>query len=497
MVLEKLQPSLVWEIFEDVFTKTPRESKKEEKIRKKIKEWVEKKAHDENLDIIINTDDIGNILIKVPGTKGMELYPPVILQGHMDMVCETDRPDGFDFDNLPIPVQIEANQEWVVADHTTLGADNGIGCALALALIFDKNVQHGPIEVLLTIDEETGLTGAFQLDVNQLGITGKLLINIDSEDLHTITIGSAGGGSTEYHMEFILNPLDEDHQFLFYELNILGLFGGHSGGDIHLPRANALKLAARILAWLNRQFDIYLHGWKGGSKHNAIPRTASVKFAINKNQESKLHQEFLHVKQDLLNYYHEFEPDLEISLNSIDRFSISSKELSREIIEFFHILPHGALKFSPQVPGLVETSNNLAIIESDETHIMAHCSSRSNLDTELENFRMKMRAIGEKYSWQIDQDPAYPGWKPDPNSSFLQYVKKCFVDVMGDSISINAIHAGLECGVIGAKIPGLQMLSIGPQIKNPHTPDERVNISSVANMYKILQKILQDLSTLS
>ena len=247
LVLENLEPKLVWEIFENVFIATPRESKKEEKIREALKNWISERASSESLNISVVEDEAGNLLVKKPATAGMESTPPILFQGHMDMVCETDRSDGFDFDNNPIPVRIQDNGEWVDADGTTLGADNGIGCSLGLALMFDKGVKHGPLEVLITVDEETGLVGAFSLEPDEMGIESKILANLDSESVGIITIGSAGGGDTTLTKN--LSKSDASG-FDHLRLVVKGLFGGHSGVDIHKHRANANKIIARLLSSL-------------------------------------------------------------------------------------------------------------------------------------------------------------------------------------------------------------------------------------------------------
>ncbi len=494
MVLEELQPKLVWQIFEELFIQTPRESKKEDKIREKLIQWVSQRAKDENLAIKVQSDKIGNVFLKVPAHPGYENLPALLLQGHMDMVCETDRPEGFDFDSLPIPAIIQENNEWVAADHTTLGADNGIGCALALALIFDPNVQHGPLEILLTVDEETGLTGAFNMDVEDLSIESRLLVNIDSEEINIITIGSAGGGDSEISIPITIDSHSADKELAYFQLDVNGLFGGHSGGDIHLPRGNAIKLLARILAWGVSCCPLYLGTWKGGSKHNAIPRSSTAKIAVAVADVSKFKAEFQQTEKLIKDYYDEFEQGLEISLASCDPFPVMESSLSKNIVSFLHQIPHGALKFSPQVEGLVETSNNVAIVKTLADQFVILCSSRSNLDSELSDFRLKLKIMAEQFGWTIAQDPAYPGWKPDPKSPFLHYVSSQFNAVLPKPVQVAAIHAGLECGVIGAKIPGIQMLSIGPDVENPHTPEERVNIASVKEMYTILKRIVMHLS---
>ncbi|MHA1585666.1 MAG: beta-Ala-His dipeptidase [Promethearchaeota archaeon] len=500
MVLENLKPKLVWEIFEQVLIKTPRESKHESKIRKTIIEWVSARAKIENIDVKIKTDDTGNILLKVPATPGMESSPAVLMQGHMDMVCETNRPSGFDFDNLPIDVLIEDNLEWITADGTTLGGDDGIGVALALALIFEKDptLKHGPLEILFTVDEETGLTGAFGLDVEKLGITSKYLVNIDSEDLGVITIGSAGGGGLKYKKNFT-RETDHLSDYEFFNLHVSGLLGGHSGVDIHLPRGNANKICARLLSALNVEGDlgIVLSDWHGGSKHNAITREAKLQFGILKNKVEQA-EKILKVEMDsIISYYKPFEAGIEILWKNTSVKSYVSPQISRSIINLLDIHPNGAIRFSPSVPGLVETSCNMAVVNMNPSDFSVDVSCRSNIDAELEALRRSMVQLGKSCGWKVEKEDAYPGWKPEPKSPFLKFVNKYYTDVMGKEIKIEAIHAGLECGIIGAKIPGMQMISIGPDVHNPHTPDERLNIKSVGVLYNVLKKILLNFSELN
>ncbi|MFW9933595.1 MAG: beta-Ala-His dipeptidase [Candidatus Thorarchaeota archaeon] len=497
MVLEHLEPKLVWAIFENVFTKTPRCSKKEERIRRVLKDFLSHEAGIRNIELSIKEDSAGNILVKKSATAGMDSKPSILLQGHLDMVCETDRKDGFNFDTDPIPVQIQDNGEWVDADETTLGADNGIGMSLAFALLLDPEVAHGPIEVLATVDEETGLTGAFALDPAQMGIESKMLINIDSEDLGVITIGSAGGGDTVFSKSLTKVPSPSD--FKFFTLSVDGFLGGHSGVDIHLPRGNANKVAARLLSSLLDEMPILIAEWNGGGKRNAIPRSSSVTFGIHSDNLNKAHEILSAEKNDIESYYlggeMPIEPDLTINWSKSTASHSFNSEESSKIIRTFHILPHGALKFSPAVAGLVETSNNVAVITTTEEGIRLQMSTRSNLDSELEVKRREIRYIGESYGWEVEQGPAYPGWAPDPTSKFLKFIKEKYEQMLGSTVKVEAIHAGLECGILGAGIPGLKMVSIGPSLKNPHSPDEKLKIADVGILYNLLKEIIRDLPT--
>ncbi len=494
MVFESLEPKLVWEIFEHVFTKTPRESKKEDKIREKLKSWIPERAKSLGMEIKVIEDEAGNILVKKGATKGMESVQPLLLQGHMDMVCETDRPDGFDFDNNPIPVRIQDNGEWVDADGTTLGADNGIGTSLGLALMLDPNVRHGPLELLITVDEETGLVGAFALEPEKMGIESRLLINIDSENLGVITIGSAGGGDTDLIKKIEHKKVTGD--VTFYDLIVSGLFGGHSGVDIHKHRANANKLGARILSSLVAEMNVHLCNWNGGSKHNAIPREATAKFAVETSNAQKAEDLLDKARKEIKAYYKEIEPDVQISWAKSSAEPAFSLDESHKIIKSINIIPHGPIHFSPNVDGLVETSNNVAVIKTDSSQISALLSTRSSVDSELEFFRQSVADLAELSGWHVTRRDAYPGWNPEPKSLFLSFVRSHFEKITGRDVKVEAIHAGLECGIIGSKIPGIQMVSIGPRLENAHTPDEKLKIIDVEILYNLLKAIVEDLPNL-
>jgi dipeptidase D len=412
----------------------------------------------------------------------------------MDMVCETDRSDGFDFDNNPIPIRIQDNGEWVDADGTTLGADNGIGTSIGLALMLDPDVRHGPLELLITVDEETGLVGAFALDIEKMGIESKLLVNIDSESLGVITIGSAGGGDTDLIKKINLQDVTGDATF--YDLIVSGLFGGHSGVDIDKHRANANKLVARILSSVVAEMNVHLCNWNGGSKHNAITREATAKFAVETGKVGKTEELLEKSCKAITTYYRELEPDIQISWTKSAAEPAFSLEESKKIIQSTNIIPHGPIRFSPNVDGLVETSNNVAVVKTEGPEFSVLLSTRSSVDSELESFRQSVADLAELSGWDVTRRDAYPGWNPEPKSPFLSFVRKHFEKVTGREVKVEAIHAGLECGIIGSKIPGIQMVSIGPKMENAHTPDERLRIIDVEILYKLLKDIVEDLPNL-
>jgi dipeptidase D len=504
MVLEKLEPNVVWQIFETLLTRTPRESKKEAKIRTAITRWVADLSKATSVAMTVNEDVAGNILIRVPATHGMEACPPILLQGHMDMVCETSRSGGFDFQNNAISVRIDKDGEWVSANGTTLGADNGIGVALALALIADrsKDMAHGPLELLFTVDEETGLTGAFALDTKSMGIQSRMMINLDSERMGYITIGSAGGGDMLFTKELSLTnrPRKDQH---FLTITVSGLQGGHSGMDISLPRANANKVMARLLSLVSREAGLSFCFWNGGSKHNAIARDAEAKFGVPANKAAQVEQLLAGERAALLAYYRStvagatpLEPNMKIEWTKSDPGATFAPDESSRIVSTGNAIPCGPLRFSPDVPRLVETSCNFAIVKTEGSKILFHLSTRSSVDAELEALRNSLTDIAMLAGWTVTKQPAYPGWKPLPSSPFLQYVKQHYESVAKQKVEVVAIHAGLECGIIGARIPGIQMVSIGPTVTGAHSPDEKLRIADVAVFYRLLKTLLKSLPSL-
>ncbi|MHA1617944.1 MAG: peptidase dimerization domain-containing protein, partial [Promethearchaeota archaeon] len=414
MVLENLDPKLVWGIFEQIFLATPHESKHEEKIRAKIKDWVVSTAQKHDPSITMAEDAVGNIFLCKPATKGMEDAPVVLLQGHMDMVCVSN--DPFDFANSPITPKIQNNGEWVEADGTSLGADNGIGVSLALSTLIetDPSFSHGPLEILITVDEETGLTGAFELDIAKISIKSRLMLNLDSEELGNITIGSAGGGDSK--MEKKLTKSSDYSIFSkFYQLSVSGLIGGHSGGDIHLPRANANKIIARMMSKiLIAGWHPVISQWNGGSKHNAITRKSELIFGVKLDENSKALEVLEQEKSVILQYFKNpdkiFESKMEISLTEVDQTPYFESGESAHIIHTANLIPSQAITKSPTIPGLTETSNNLAIVKTTDTGIHILLSSRSSVQADLEWVRDQLAQIALLNRWKFTREKAYPGW---------------------------------------------------------------------------------------
>jgi dipeptidase D len=495
MVLENLEPKIVWNLFENLIAKTPRPSKHEEKIREAIKNYILDEGKTLGISFTISQDNVGNLLIKKPATPEMEQYPPILLQAHFDMVCETDRPEGYDFFNKGIPLRIQANNEWIDADGTTLGADNGIGLALALAILTDPTfTSYGPIEVLFTVNEEDGFDGATQLDPVALDIKSKLMINLDGGPLGEIVVGSVGGRRVRFSKKFDwIEPKDIDG-LLFYELLVEGLLSGHSGEDIKLPRANANKIISNILSQLSDKVKIYVSSWKGGSKGNVIPAKAQLVFAIKLEDKDKTEEIVSEEIGQVKDYYKNLEPNLKIDFKSHIAGKYLSNEDSKVLLATVHIIPHGVLKMSPIYKGVVESSNNLAIINTEIPSEIIWLYPRSLIRSHLNSFCLAMSQLGELGGWRVFLRPVLPEWMPDPNSKFLKYILTQYNSLIKEPVKTSVIHGGLETGMISTRLHGLEMVSLGPTMIALHSPSEKLKISDVGVIYELLKRILTNLN---
>jgi len=494
MVLENLEPKIVWNIFENIVASTPRSSKHEEKIRNIIKNYILEAAKTHNINFEIYQDDVGNILIKKPPTSGVESNPSIMLQAHLDMICETDKPEGYDFFNKGIPLRIQNNNEWVDSDGTTLGADDGIGIAFAIAILVDASIEsHGPIEVLLTVNEEDGFDGATLLDPSTLNIKSKLMINLDGGPLGDVVIGSVCGRKVRFSKKFTFNKFKDSNELEFYELSVHGLLSGHSGGDIHLPRANANKIVSRILSKISQELKIYICKWQGGTKTNVIPARSLIKFGI----DEKDHEKFEELLQDevtsVYQYYEEFEPNIKIKYNKVPPCNFLSNEDSRLLISTSHLIPHGVLKKSYIYKGFVESSNNFAIINTEKDDEMIWLYPRSIIRKELDIFCVSMNQLGKLGGWETFLNPVLPEWLPDLKSKFLKYVIKQYEDLLKNPVKTRLVHGGLETGMISKKLPGLQMVSLGPTVEGLHSPSERLKIADVGYIYELLKRIIKNI----
>ncbi len=480
--LAELKPPSLWRYFGDIL-KIPRCSGEEKAIGDYILEQA--KA----LGLERKRDEVGNIVVSKPAIPGARSQKRVILQAHLDMVCEKNSEVSHDFSKDPIQVELEG--DWLKAKGTTLGADNGIGVAAALAVMESRNLIHGPLEFLFTVDEETGLTGANQLQPGF--VRGRLLLNLDSEEEGTFTIGCSGGGDSE-----ILFPLYrlEGQTGILIEVKISGLRGGHSGLDIHLGRANAIKALAQLLAIARERLPLGIINIEGGNKRNAIPREAWAHLICDASYYSDVillfEREFETIKRE----YRATEPEARISIRQVAQIQEEplAPKSARGLINLLLALPHGVLAMHREIPDLVETSSNLAIIKTESRLAKIICSSRSSVQSALDATRSMIRAIAEMAGADLRQSGGYPGWEPNLASPLLQLAQKVYESVFNLKPLLKAVHAGLECGLIAEKFPGMDMISFGPTIKSPHSPEEKVNLSSVEKFWSFLTALLEELA---
>jgi dipeptidase D len=480
-ILENTEPKLVWKHFEEI-SKIPRCSKHEEKIRDYIVNFAKKQG------LSYKTDKIGNVVISKPAAAGVKNKPVIILQGHMDMVCEKNSDIIHDFSKDPL--KLKRNGDILTASGTTLGADNGIGVCVGLALLEEKNAKHGPIEALFTVDEETGLTGAFAMGSDFL--TGKTMLNLDSEEFGILTVGCAGGGDTKIELPIKMVSTPKDLQNI--TVKVSGLRGGHSGVNIHEQRGNAIKILARMLWKAAQHHEFHINDIKGGDKHNAIPREAFAQLAIKKENKPKFISEMNNEAHLILEEIKPIDPDFKLDIqDSEKREKVLDSTCQTHLLNLLHGLPHGVYKMSYDIPTLVETSTNLAVVTTKEKTIFIHMSSRSAVKSELQDMRDRIAAIAQLSGAKITEETPYPGWKPNMSSKILALSKKVYKDLYGKEPKVEAVHAGLECGIIGEKFPGMDMISIGPSIKYLHSPEEQVSISSVDSFYKYIVKIAENI----
>jgi dipeptidase D len=478
-VIENLEPKVLWKHFDEI-RKIPHCSKHEDEIRNYLLDFA--KQH----GLKSKVDKPKNVVILKPASPGMENRSVVILQSHMDMVCEKNSDVDHDFTKDPIKLKLTG--DILTADGTTLGADDGIGVATTLAILEDKELKHGPIEALFTVDEETGLTGAFALESNML--TGKIMLNIDSEDFGVITVGCAGGGDSKLSLPLKTQRIAENVESML--IKVSGLRGGHSGVDAHEQRGNAVKLLSRVLWKTSRNHDFFLTDIKGGDKHNAIPRESYAKVSIVSTDKNKFLSDLKAEEKDAFEEIKPIDPSFKMEIENIEKLDISlDKDSQIKLLNLLYGLPHGVDKMSYDIPGLVETSTNLATISLDGKNALIGLSSRSSIMSALQDFRDRIRAIAMLSGAKVSEETPYPGWKPNLKSNLLDLSKKVFKEMYGEEPTVEAIHAGLECGIIGEKFRGMDMISIGPTIKYPHSPEEQVHVSTVSKFYDFVVEILE------
>ncbi|HDL19119.1 MAG TPA: aminoacyl-histidine dipeptidase [Bacteroidetes bacterium] len=476
------KPQVVWKHF-DAIRQIPRESKHE----KAAGDYVVSYAKEHNFGY--ERDEVGNVVVRVPATPGHESAATVILQGHLDMVCEKNSNVNFDFAKDAIRVRQEG--DWLYAQGTTLGADNGIGVAAALALGEDPSVVHGPLELLFTIDEETGLTGAARLKPDFL--KGEVFLNLDSEEEGIFTIGCAGGADTQFLLD-----LKNDTSFTgkYVKIAVSGLKGGHSGIDIDKNRGNALKFMVRLLWPAMEKYSFRLADIQGGSKRNAIPREIFAELIVAGDDFAAMKKDLGTSFADLRFEYKSVEKNAKLTIEELNGSpkKMMDETTQKNLLNFLFALPHGVLNMSADIPDLVETSANLATIKTGDDKIEIGVSTRSSVNSALEATRQMLCALADLAQAQVDQPEGYPGWTPNLDSKILTIVKKTYETVAGKKPEVQAIHAGLECGIIGENYPGMDMISLGPQIESPHSPDERVHIPSVENFWHFLKETLKELA---
>ncbi len=469
----------------DLFTQInaiPRCSKNETAIGR----WLEQWAQDRSLETA--RDAVGNLVIRMPASPGFEQAPVIVLQGHMDMVCEKTPDSDHDFEKDPISVIRDG--DWLHADGTTLGADNGI--ALALALVAGESLPHPPLELLFTVDEESGLIGANHLDASL--VRGKVLINIDSEDDNVFTIGCAGGEETRIRLALAFESPGAAQAY--FELTVGGLRGGHSGIDIHKPRANANRILGRLLVTIAKHEGFRLASLAGGSAHNAIPRDARAVVGVAPGEAKALQSAVQTLQAVLAEENGASEPQLALgcvplSADQETPTRVISPEAAARAIALLNALPHGVQSMSATVEGLVETSCNLAILKIEDDQLDIVSSQRSLSMTRLEELTDRVRAVAALAGAGAARMNHHPSWPPDPDSALLERCREVYTRVFGEAPVVEVIHAGLECGLIGAKVPGMEMISVGPTLRNPHSPDEKLFIPSIDKMLQFLAALLE------
>jgi dipeptidase D len=476
------EPKALWAHFDEILT-IPRGSKEEDKIRA----YVVRVAEEAGLEYKV--DAIGNVVVKKAATAGKEGAAPTMLQSHLDMVNEKNSDVDFDFSTDALKPVMDG--EYLTAEGTTLGADNGIGVAAMLAIMEASDLVHGPMEFLFTIDEETGLTGAGNLD--QALLSAKQLLNLDTEEEGALCVGCAGGADTD--LTLTLETLPGPSKATAHKVKLFGLNGGHSGIDIKLQRGNAIQILARMIHAVSHGTPGFLAGIQGGDKHNAIPREAWATFVIPEDQSGELLLQMGKFFEEIKAEYQAVEPDMEMAIEEVDLpAQVWSTDATWRVLRFLAALPHGVVRMSNDIEGLVETSTNLAAVKTEGRVLHVLMSSRSSSATALRWLRRKIRAIAFLAGAEVDEHDGYPGWMPDLDSRLLKVMKGVHTRVMGYDPHVEAVHAGLECGIIGEMMPGMDMISFGPQIEFPHSPAERVKVDTVGRFYDLLTETLEELA---
>lgn len=479
MTLQGLKPEAVWHYFEEI-CRIPRPSKKEEKIAAYLLAFAQQKG------LKATQDEAGNVLIKKPAVKGMENAPVVVLQAHMDMVCEKNADTQHDFDRDPIQPFVDG--EWVKAKGTTLGADDGIGMAAQLALLASADIKHGRLECLFTVDEETGLTGAFALQPGFF--EGRILLNLDSEDEGELFIGCAGGIDTLIEM-----PVETcktiEHGFAL-KVTVKGLQGGHSGDDINKGRGNAIKILNRFLWELKDRQELYVAAFDGGNLRNAIAREAFATIVVDERQKEQVRTDLNLYLAEMEEVWSITEPGLVIELESVEKPEQMLTAVSTaKLLNALYACPHGVFAMSYRMPGMVETSTNLASVKFKGEHtILVTTSQRSDIRSEKMNIAQMVASVFRMVDGKVVHGEGYPGWTPNPGSAILKIAVDSYKELFNKEPLVRSIHAGLECGLFLEKYPDMDMISFGPTLRGVHSPDEKVDIATVEMWWRHLVDIL-------
>lgn len=472
--MAELKPARVFEQFAKI-NQIPRPSKHEEQIISYLQQF----AKERNLSCEV--DKTGNVIIRKPASKGLENLAVTVLQSHMDMVCDKLVDVEFDFHKDPIQTYVEG--EWLHAKGTTLGADDGIGCAIELAILDSNDIEHGPLECLFTRDEETGLTGAFGLEAGFM--SGEYLINLDSEDEGQIFVSCAGGINTTASFNFEREMAPEGHFFL--EASVKGLIGGHSGDDIEKKRANAIKILARFLYMQQEKMDLRLAQWNSGKMHNAITRDGKIVFAVPSDKKDDVKVDWNVFTKEVEDEYHVTDTNMVWSLKSADAQTVMPKSVSKNLILALQALDNGvfAMCQDKALEWMVETSSNVASVQSEQSKVVVVSSQRSNVMSNLRNMANTVKATFQLAGAEVVQNDGYPAWKMNPNSKLVKITVDAYKKLFGKEPIVKGIHAGLECGLFSEKYPNLDMVSFGPTLRFVHTPDERYT-SQLCRWYGII-----------
>ncbi len=478
MELSNIEPQIIWKNFSKL-NAVPRPSKKEEKVIAFIKEFGE------NLGLETTVDEVGNVIIKKPATPGMENRKSIVMQSHLDMVCQKNNDVNFDFETQGI--QMEVDGDWVKAKGTTLGADNGLGVATIMSILESSDIPHPDLEALFTIDEETGMTGALGLKPGQL--TGQILLNLDTEEDDEIDIGCAGG----IDVTVTQNYSTETSNGQIVRIEVKGLQGGHSGMDIHKGFGNANIIMGRILYKALENQNVQLISIDGGSLRNAIPRESVALISV-RNAGEFIENVTNGIKKEILEEFASVEAHLQINIeNSTSSEKALSVDDSKKIILVLKSLHNGVYRMSPDVQDLVESSNNVARVELKEGGLKILNLSRSSVDSSKDSVAEQLKSVSELAGMNIEFSGSYPGWKPKPGSEIVQVLEKIYTEKFAEKPHVVACHAGLECGIIGANYPEMEMVSYGPTIRGAHSPDEKANISSTQKFWSFTKDILANI----